>query len=47
MEWKLFQKQDTEHLAAMQQIMAMMQDPELLKEWSHSNQKEFDALAED
>jgi hypothetical protein len=44
---EMFQKQDQEHLAAMQQIMAMMQDPELLKEWSDSKQKEFDALAED
>ena len=31
----------------MQKIMAMMQDPELLEEWSNSKEKEFDALPED
>ena len=44
---EMFQKQDPEHLAAMQKIMAMMQDPELLEEWSNSKEKEFDALPED
>jgi len=44
---EMFQKQDPDHLMAMQKIMAMMQDPELLQEWSDSKHKEFDALAED
>ena len=44
---EIFQKQDQQHLAAMQNIMAMMQDPDLLEEWSDSKQKEFDDLAED
>ena len=44
---EMFQKQDPEHLAAMQKIMTMMQDPELLEEWSNSKEKEFDALPED
>jgi len=44
---EMFQKQDPEHLAAMQKIMAMMQDQELLEEWSNSKEKEFDALPED
>ena len=44
---EVFQKQDQQHLAAMQNIMAMMQDPDLLEEWSDSKQKEFDDLPED
>ena len=44
---EMFQKQDQQHLAAMQNIMAMMQDPDLLEEWSDSKQKEFDDLPED
>jgi hypothetical protein len=44
---EMFQKQDPQHLAAMQKILAMMQDPDLLKEWSDSKQKEFDDLPED
>ena len=44
---EMFQKQDPQHLAAMQQIMAMMQDPDLLEEWSDSKQKEFDELESD
>jgi hypothetical protein len=44
---EMFQKQDPQHLAAMQKIMAMMQDPDLLEEWSDSKQKEFDDLPED
>lgn len=43
---EMFQKQDPDHLMAMQKIMAMMQDPDLLEEWSDSKQKEFDALPE-
>jgi hypothetical protein len=43
----MFQKQDPQHLAEMQKIMAMMQDPDLLEEWSDSKQKEFEALADD
>lgn len=41
---EMFQKQDMAHLEAMQKVLAMMKDPELLKEWSDSKQKEFDAL---
>jgi hypothetical protein len=43
---EMFHKQDRPHLDAMQRVFALMHDPDFLKEWSDSKQKEFDALPE-
>jgi len=44
---EMFQKQDKEHLAAMNEIQALMKKPEMMKEWFESKKKEFEALPED
>lgn len=44
---EMFQKQDPEHLEAMQRVMALMQQPQAMQEWFDAKRKEFDALAED
>jgi len=44
---EMFQKQDKEHLAAMNEIQALMKKPEMMKEWFECKKKEFEALPED
>ncbi len=44
---KMFQKQDKEHLEAMNKIQELMKEPESMTEWFESKKKEFDALPED
>jgi len=44
---EMFQKQDEEHLAAMNEIQELMKKPEMMKEWFESKKKEFEALPED
>ena len=44
---EMFQKQDSQHLEAMQKIQELMKNPEAMTEWFENKRKEFDALAED
>ncbi|MDH5546439.1 MAG: DUF1059 domain-containing protein [Gammaproteobacteria bacterium] len=44
---EMYQQQDTDHLKAMQEIQALMQNPAAMQEWFESKRKQFDALPED
>jgi predicted small metal-binding protein len=44
---EMFQKGDEDHLRAMNEMKALMQNPEAMKEWFESKKREFDALPED
>ncbi len=44
---EMFQKQDAEHLEAMQRITALMQQPNAMQEWFEAKKKEFNELPED
>lgn len=44
---EMFQKQDSEHLEAMQRMMVMMQQPEVMKQFFDEKKGMFEALAED
>ena len=44
---EMYQKQDAEHLEAMSEMSALMQQPQALKDWFESKKKEFNELAED
>ena len=44
---EMFQKQDKDHLDAMNKIQQLMQKPEAMAEWFESKKKAFTALAED
>jgi predicted small metal-binding protein len=44
---EMFQKQDQEHLEAMNRIQELMKKPEAMKEWFESKKKEFEELPED
>lgn len=41
---EMFQKGDKDHLAAMNEMKALMQIPDAMKEWFETKRKEFDAL---
>jgi len=43
---EMFEKQDAEHLEAMQQIMKLMQSPNEMNKWMEEKRKEFDSLPE-
>jgi hypothetical protein len=43
---EMFQKSDELHLKAMNEMQALMQKPEAMKEWFENKKKEFDALPE-
>jgi len=43
----MYQKQDADHLEAMQKIQEMMQKPEAMQRWFESKKEEFNALPED
>jgi hypothetical protein len=43
---EMFQKQDKEHLDAMNKIQELMKSPEAMTEWFESKKKEFEALPE-
>lgn len=43
---EMFQKQDKDHLEAMNKIQEMMKPPETMTEWFESKRKEFEALQE-
>ena len=44
---EMFQKQDKEHLDAMNKIQELMKKPDAMTEWFDSKRKEFEALPED
>lgn len=44
---EMFQQQDVEHMAAMQQVMKLMSDPTAMQAWMEAKKKEFDAIPDD
>ena len=44
---EMYQKQDKEHLEAMNRIQELMKQPGAMQMWFESKKKEFQALAED
>ncbi len=40
----MYQKQDSAHLQAMQEMQHLMKDPAAMKEWFESKRKAFDDL---
>ena len=44
---EMFQKQDKEHLDAMNKIQELMNNPEAMTEWFETKRKEFEALPEE
>ena len=44
---QMFQKQDPEHMEAMQRVMVIMQQPNAMQAWFDEKKVEFNALAED
>ena len=43
----MFQKDDADHLKAMNDMKQLMENPEAMGQWFQSKQDEFDALPED
>jgi len=44
---EMFQKNDEEHLKAMNEMQGLMKDSDAMKNWFESKKKEFEALADD
>lgn len=44
---EMFQKGDAAHLAAQQEMMKMMSNPDAMQKWMDEKRKEFDTLPED
>jgi len=44
---EMFQKGDSVHLQAMQEMRTLMQTPGAMKEWFDNKRKEFEALPND
>jgi hypothetical protein len=44
---EMFQKSDSAHLKAMNEMQELMKKPEAMKEWFESKRKEFVALPEE
>lgn len=44
---EMFHLKDSPHLQAMNDMQALMQSPDAMKEWFGNKRKEFDALPED
>ena len=44
---EMFQKGDQAHLAAMEAMRSLMDDPDAMKRWFEGKREEFDALAEE
>lgn len=44
---EMFQKQDKNHIDAMNKIQELMKRPGAMEEWIESKRKEFEALPED
>ncbi|MCB0395070.1 MAG: DUF1059 domain-containing protein [Flavobacteriales bacterium] len=43
---EMFQKGDTAHLKAMDEMQELMQNPKAMQEWFENKRKEFEALAD-
>jgi len=43
---EMFQKGDTDHLKAMEEMKGLMSNPQSMNDWMETKQKEFDALPE-
>ncbi len=43
---EMFQKGDTGHLAAMNEMKELMKTPDVMKTWFDTKRKEFDSLPE-
>jgi len=43
---EMFQKQDAEHMQAMQAMQALMKSPQDIQAWFESKRKQFEALPE-
>ncbi len=41
---EMFQKNDTAHLKAMNEMRELMQKPDAMKDWFENRRKEFEAL---
>ena len=44
---EMFQKQDPDHLKAMEAMQQLMQDPQEMQKWFEARRQEFEALPED
>ena len=44
---EMFQKGDEAHLKVMQQMRALMHEPDAMENWMETKRKEFEALPED
>lgn len=44
---EMYQKGDAAHLAAMQEMMGLMQSPEAMNEWMNNKRREFESLPEE
>ena len=44
---EMFQKQDPDHLAAMEKMKGLMEDPEGMFKWMEAKRAAFEALPED
>jgi len=44
---EMFQKGDEAHLKAMDEMMALMKNPEAMKEWFDNKREEFESLPDD
>ena len=44
---EMFQASDETHMAAMQKVMLLMQDPDAMNKWFQSMRDAFDALPND
>jgi len=44
---EMFQQQDPDHVEAMQKVMVMMQQPEVMQAFFDEKKKAFEALADD
>ncbi len=44
---EMFQENDEAHLKAMNEMQALMKEPEAMKDWFENKKKEFEALPDD
>lgn len=44
---EMFQQQDAAHLQAMEEMKALMQEPDAMKQWFESKRQEFEALPDE
>jgi len=44
---EMFQKQDQDHLEAMNKIQELMKDPQAITQWFNNKKQEFEALPDE